>query len=513
MAYVNTRMTDGGSTVKKPAVTAAAARQQVTGVKATAPGTPVQTTGKEPITSAPTAASSLTGGKVISPTAPSIIAQPAANTYTPTASTPAKAVSTPYVPTPAPKKTTPSTPRVPEAPATLPQNQPTQPQVPSAPTAPPANPQADMESSANNVGSIMDSVGSIGREFASQSNEHAAAVAAQYSQMVTMLDALEAQITGQIRSQMNGDDPGMQAAIGIIREEAMRMRDESLADLNARGLVQSGIYAEMMTRLSNNELTQVQQAVAGRFGDLQNQLNNAVMSMAQARIGALSGNQSQMNSMLMNDRNTQATLGMQGATLGLQEQGQNLQNSQYYAGLGQQMDIAQLNDKTQRYGIDVGSETSRYGADLGYNASIYGADASKSNALLGYNASIYGSNVSRNNAKDSIAAQQGGVDDQGRSLGQQQFDFTVAQTNRANLQESMAVARQQLPGVVKAVKDGQYTLEEAFRAIDNANYEPQAAKFMKEQLEMSIPKQSFTPRPNNTYTPIGSVSGGRTRGY
>ncbi len=226
------------------------------------------------------------------------------------------------------------------------------------------NPQQQVEQSAIDAGGIMDMIGEMWGQYAGQSDEHAAAMAAQYTQMVDMLDALEAQIIGQIQGQMSGEDPGLQAAIGVIKEEAARMRDQSLEELNARGLVQSGVYAEMLDRLNKNELTGIQQAVAGQFSDLQTQLNNALMSLAQARIGALSGHQNQLNSMLINDRNVGANMNMQGIGYGLEAQGQQNQNRQYYTGLGQQWNLAQMNDATQRYGIDTSNALQQQQIDI-----------------------------------------------------------------------------------------------------------------------------------------------------
>jgi len=167
--------------------------------------------------------------------------------------------------------------------------QPQMPQMPQMPQQPmweQGAPQQVIQQSATDIGNVMDSVGSILNQHKNGSNEQVVAVAAQYEQMVGLLDQLEAQILGQIRGQMNGDDPGLQAAIGVIKEEAARMRDEALEELNARGLVQSGVYAESLSRLQKNELTAVQQTIAGQFNDLQTQLNNALMSMAQARVSA-----------------------------------------------------------------------------------------------------------------------------------------------------------------------------------------------------------------------------------
>ena len=154
-----------------------------------------------------------------------------------------------------------------------------------------------------------------------------AALGAQWDKMSQMLDNLEAQIVGQIKGQMNGDDPAMQNAIRLIREEAERMRKETLDELNARGLVQSGVYARALSDMNNNELNQVQSTVASRFGDLQTQLNNAVMSLAQTRIGALGANQSAMTATMTNNQNNILNTGLAGLNTSVTLRGQDVQDN------------------------------------------------------------------------------------------------------------------------------------------------------------------------------------------
>ena len=59
-------------------------------------------------------------------------------------------------------------------------------------------PQQIVEQQSANIGNIIDSAQQIGQQYAQQSDEHAAAVAAQYSQMVDLLD--------QIRGSNNRSD-------------------------------------------------------------------------------------------------------------------------------------------------------------------------------------------------------------------------------------------------------------------------------------------------------------------
>jgi hypothetical protein len=372
-------------------------------------------------------------------------------------------------------------------------------------------PQQVVQQSAVDVGNVMDSVRDIGRQYAQQSDEHAAAVAAQYTQMVGLLDQLEAQIVGQIRSQMNGDDPGLQAAIGVIKEEAARMRDEALEDLNARGLVQSGVYAESLSRLQKNELTAVQQTIAGQFNDLQTQLNNAMMSMAQARVSALSGHQSQLNSMLQADRNTQANLGMQGVGLGLEQRGQDLQNNQYYSGLQNQWGIANMQNQTDLYGMNLGAYTDQYKtntsrdiANMQNQTDIYGIDKN-------YAASIYGSNRSSGSG-NSIAADRLAFD-------REMFDYDRNQSEAAIKEgqyQQMATMLDEL------IANNGYDYNQKAAFINNSRYPDDVKAWAMEQLKITMPQtQVQTPTSSNqktfpliTWTPSkpGDISGSRITG-
>ncbi len=180
------------------------------------------------------------------------------------------------------------------------------------------------------------------------------AIGAQWEKMNEMLNNLEAQITQQITSQMNGNDPAMQNALRLIREEADKMRNETMEELNARGLLQSGVYAKALSDMNNNELSQVQTAVASRFGDLQNQLNQAVLSIANTRVQALMTNQNHANSMLMNTQNNVFTAGLAGANAAVTVRGQDLQNQQF----GQEMDY--------RY-AGLAQDQRQFDSTLGFN--------------------------------------------------------------------------------------------------------------------------------------------------
>ena len=138
------------------------------------------------------------------------------------------------------------------------------------------------------------------REFQA---EGLAALTAQLNHTLREIDALQQQLMSQITGQMKENDPAMMAAIGLIRKEVERQRNQMLEEMNARGLTQSGILLEMEDRLNNNELTQVQSLLATRFGDLQNQLNNALMTFGQSRIQALGAHTQNVTNFMNNQGN------------------------------------------------------------------------------------------------------------------------------------------------------------------------------------------------------------------
>lgn len=171
--------------------------------------------------------------------------------------------------------------------------------------------------------------GGLRNDYAAASAGDKAEMAAMMSGMLSYIDQLGSQVMGQIRSQMGMDDPETANAIAMIREEADSIYKEMLEDLNAKGLVQSGIYAEAQDRITKNQGMQVSNFVAQRFGDLQNQLNQAMMSIGQMKTGAMSSNIGMVNSSNMNDRNTMANIGVAGLQNATTQRGQDIQNSQF----------------------------------------------------------------------------------------------------------------------------------------------------------------------------------------
>ena len=202
-------------------------------------------------------------------------------------------------------------------------------------------------------------------EFMQYGVEGQAALAASYTQMINELSALETQLTGQIRSQMGEDDPQMIAAIGIIKEEAKKLQQSLLEEMNQRGVVQSGLYYQAMENMNKGTMTEIQRMIASRVGDLQTQLNNAILNMASIRAGIMSNYQQSLANFQSNYM--QGLNNLQLAGLNATTQYQKMLNDRYIADqqMRYQMDIARLNAETQRYGYDREYDIKKYLGDLG----------------------------------------------------------------------------------------------------------------------------------------------------
>jgi hypothetical protein len=202
-------------------------------------------------------------------------------------------------------------------------------------------------------------------EFMQYGAEGQAALAASYTQMINELNALETQLTGQIRSQMGEDDPQMIAAIGIIKEEANKLQQSLLEEMNQRGVVQSGLYYHAMENMNKGTMTEIQKMISSRVGDLQTQLNNAILNMAGIRSNIM-GNYQQSMANFQNNY-MQGLSNLQIAGLDATTQYQKMLNDRYMADQqrGYQMDIARLNAETQRYGYDREYDIKKYLGDLG----------------------------------------------------------------------------------------------------------------------------------------------------
>lgn len=240
-------------------------------------------------------------------------------------------------------------------------NQPSQPAQQGGDEPLPMTPE-QQEAQAESIGAIDDTISNgfrqLQEEARAMGNEGLIMLAAQWEQMAAMLDGLQQQITDQITGQMRGDDPAMQEALRVIREEADRMRKETLDELNARGLVQSGVYAQALSDINNSQMTQSQAAIASRFGDLQNQLNNAIMSLAQTRIGALSAHQGAVTNMQMNTQQNVLQSGLAGLNAAVTMRDQSLRDQQFYAGLQSQegMFDKQYSQNAYQFNVDQGNK-------------------------------------------------------------------------------------------------------------------------------------------------------------
>jgi len=204
-------------------------------------------------------------------------------------------------------------------------------------------------------GSVGQSVSQIRNDYASASVQDQATMAAMMEGMLSYIDKMGGDLTAQIRGQMGMDDPETANAIAMIRREAEGFHKEMLEDLNSKGLVQSGIYAEAKSRLAESQGMNVSNFVAQRFGDLQSQLNSAMMNIGQMRTGAMSSGMGMVNQNLMADRSTQAQLGMQGLSAELTARGQDMQQNQW----GQTFDWQKSTD-TRNFGYQQATDTRNF---------------------------------------------------------------------------------------------------------------------------------------------------------
>lgn len=185
-------------------------------------------------------------------------------------------------------------------------------------------------------------------------------IAAAMESMLTTLGEMESQILGQIRSQMGMDDPALTSAIGLIRDEVSRYRQEMLEDMNARGVAQSGIVLEMEDRIHRNQLSQVQQLVATRLSELQQQLNEAVMSFSSQRLGIMS----QYTMAGIDD---------------LQRTGDRKMNAAMW-GIGQQTQLAGMGMDARQWQGQMDQQSSQFGSQMQFNYAQLGAQQQMANA-------------------------------------------------------------------------------------------------------------------------------------
>ncbi|GAB7387344.1 hypothetical protein BSNK01_11800 [Bacillaceae bacterium] len=111
-------------------------------------------------------------------------------------------------------------------------------------------------------------------------------VARAYSQVLEAIQQAENNIRQQFQEQMGGVDPATQQALNQIRETVNRQRQDLMEEMSRRGLLQSGIWLEMESRLNEGQLSAEQRLLGERLADLQNRLNQALLGLSQARINA-----------------------------------------------------------------------------------------------------------------------------------------------------------------------------------------------------------------------------------
>lgn len=124
------------------------------------------------------------------------------------------------------------------------------------------------------------------REIQNVNAETAPVVMNAYNQVIGMIDRVQQDLFSRFEQLGQGVDPATQAALASLKETVRRQRENLMEDLSRRGLLQSGIWLEMEDRLNKGLLTEQQRLLATRLSDLQNQLNQALVSLGEMRIRA-----------------------------------------------------------------------------------------------------------------------------------------------------------------------------------------------------------------------------------
>lgn len=110
-----------------------------------------------------------------------------------------------------------------------------------------------------------------------------------YNQTMEMINSTEASLMKQLEEMGKGIDPATQAALASLKETVNEQREYLKEEMSSRGLLQSGIYLnDLDQKINKNELSQTQQLLGQRLSDIQNQINNAIMSFGNSRIQATS---------------------------------------------------------------------------------------------------------------------------------------------------------------------------------------------------------------------------------
>lgn len=367
------------------------------------------------------------------------------------------------------------------------------------------------------IDSVMGGFRDVQNTAKQMGDEGLIAIGAQWEKMNEMLNNLEAQITQQITSQMNGNDPAMQNALRLIREEADKMRNETMEELNARGLLQSGVYAKALSDMNNNELSQMQTVIASRFGDLQNQLNQAILSIANIRVQALMANQNAANSMLMNTQNNVFTAGLAGANAAVTMRGQDLQNQQFgqemdyrYAGLAQ--DQRQFDSTLGFNQQQLAAQTQQFYDKLSQdNKQFY--DSLSSSERMGYAqmAASQGSAAAEQSLAEHKFEWEQQKYNQEFEFQQNQYNDTVNAQNKINTNAQLGEAFSNGGLVNQAITNivaGKSTIGDYNNIVYGA-YTPEAAKIIMDTIKNHPEVKKKTTVYGST-TPVGSTS---TSGY
>ncbi len=218
-------------------------------------------------------------------------------------------------------------------------------------------------------------------------------------QAVAQLNTLEQSVAKRFQDQMGQADPSVTAALAVIRDEVDLQRKALLEDLNAKGLAQSGIMVEMQLRMNKNQLTAEQQLVANRLSDLTNQLNQAIMNFANARVNLMSqgiglrasAQENQFNRVVQAN---EAALGAQTqlAGMGLEQQrfaanlgfqaGENTAQRQFTAGQNELQRGWQGGQNELQRTFEGQQNAARLGTEQGMNAARIGLQERLTNAEI-----------------------------------------------------------------------------------------------------------------------------------
>ena len=197
----------------------------------------------------------------------------------------------------------------------------------------------------------------------SYSDDQLAALGASMTSMMNNLSQLEGTLTSQIQGQMGADDPTMVSALGLIRQEATKLMDGLLEEMNARGVVQSGLYQQALQDMNDGVLNEQQKFITTRVSELQNQLNNVLINMTNARAG------------LMGQSLTAEAAIRQTAMANLSSIGTAALQSQSAERIARERNATDvmttgMTNATTRYGYDTSADTARANALLDYGSSV-----------------------------------------------------------------------------------------------------------------------------------------------